>query len=113
MAAPTVAIIAPGAMGAAVGRRMVSKGCTVLTTLAGRSPASAARARAAGMQDAPLAEIARRAEWVLSILPPSAALAFAQSFRAADTESQSQPESQPESESDAWGKAAAACGLHV
>ncbi|KAI0371063.1 6-phosphogluconate dehydrogenase C-terminal domain-like protein [Pilatotrama ljubarskyi] len=81
--APTVAVIAPGAMGAAVGHRLTKSGCTVLTTLEGRSPATIERARAAGMQDATLADIARRAEWVLSILPPSAALAFAESLQKA------------------------------
>ena len=83
MAAPTIAIIAPGAMGAAVGHRMVRSGCRVLTSLEGRSPASVARAKAAGMEDASLPDIAARAEWVLSILPPSSALAFAESFKAA------------------------------
>ncbi|KAI0331019.1 6-phosphogluconate dehydrogenase C-terminal domain-like protein [Cubamyces sp. BRFM 1775] len=78
---PTFAVIAPGAMGAAVGHRLTKAGCTVLTNLDGRSPATIERARAAGMQDASLAEIADRSAWVLSILPPSAALAFAQSFR--------------------------------
>ncbi|KAH9895064.1 6-phosphogluconate dehydrogenase C-terminal domain-like protein [Cubamyces lactineus] len=84
---PTFAVIAPGAMGAAVGHRLTKAGCTVLTNLEGRSPATVGRARAAGMQDASLAEIADRAEWVLSILPPSAALAFAQSFRDAAAKS--------------------------
>ncbi|KAI0661262.1 6-phosphogluconate dehydrogenase C-terminal domain-like protein [Cubamyces menziesii] len=78
---PTFAVIAPGAMGAAVGHRLTKAGCTVLTNLEGRSPATVERARAAGMQDASLGEIAARAQWVLSILPPSAALEFAQSFR--------------------------------
>ncbi|KAH9858651.1 6-phosphogluconate dehydrogenase C-terminal domain-like protein [Lenzites betulinus] len=80
---PTIAVIAPGAMGAAVGHQFAKSGCIVLTTLAGRSPATVERARAAGMQDASLADIAQRAEWILSILPPSSALAFAESFRQA------------------------------
>ncbi|OBZ66588.1 hypothetical protein A0H81_13500 [Grifola frondosa] len=82
MSAPTLAIIAAGSMGAAVGRRLTTAGCTVLTNLDGRSAATRARAVAAKMQDAPLEEIARRARWVLSILPPSEALAFAGRFRA-------------------------------
>ncbi|KAL7281176.1 hypothetical protein ACG7TL_004484 [Trametes sanguinea] len=81
--APTIAVVAPGAMGAAVGHRFTKSGCTVLTTLQGRSLASVERARAAGMQDASLGEIAQRAQWVLSILPPSSALAFAQAFQKA------------------------------
>ncbi|OJT10729.1 hypothetical protein TRAPUB_12761 [Trametes pubescens] len=84
--APTIAVIAPGSMGAAVGHRFTKAGCTVLTTLVGRSPATIERARAAGMQDASLAEIATRAQWVLSILPPSSALAFAESFQKAYAE---------------------------
>lgn len=67
-------------MGAAVAHRFTKSGSTVLTTLAGRSPGTIERAKAAGMVDASLQEIAQRADWVLSILPPSAALAFAESF---------------------------------
>jgi len=73
---PTVAIIAPGNMGAGVGQRLVENGVTVLTALAGRSPASAARARTAGMtavEDRGLAE----ADFLLSIVPPGEALALA------------------------------------
>ena len=46
---PVVAIIAPGAMGAAVGKRLRAYRVRVLTSLAGRSEATAARAREAGM----------------------------------------------------------------
>ena len=81
MTLPIVAVVAPGAMGAAVGKRLVTAGLTVLTHLEGRSPASRKRAHDAGMQDASLADIARMASWVLSILPPSDALGFAQKFR--------------------------------
>jgi 3-hydroxyisobutyrate dehydrogenase-like beta-hydroxyacid dehydrogenase len=73
---PTVAIIAAGNMGAAVGRRLTENNVTVLTSLAGRSQASAARAREAGMnavEDARLAE----ADFLLSIVPPGEALALA------------------------------------
>ena len=49
---PTVAIIAPGNMGSAVGRRLTEHKVKVLTSLTGRSAASAARARTAGMQAA-------------------------------------------------------------
>ena len=45
-----VAIIAQGAMGAGMAHRLTSHGATVLTSLAGRSPASARRAAAAGMR---------------------------------------------------------------
>jgi 3-hydroxyisobutyrate dehydrogenase-like beta-hydroxyacid dehydrogenase len=75
----TVAIVAPGAMGAGIGRSLASCGVRVLTSLIGRSEASAARARAAGMIAASDEEIAA-ADFVLSILPPGDALALAQRF---------------------------------
>ncbi|KIP12856.1 hypothetical protein PHLGIDRAFT_137784 [Phlebiopsis gigantea 11061_1 CR5-6] len=83
MSPPTLAIVAAGAMGAAVGRRLTTAGLTVLTDLSGRSLASQKRAADAGMQDASLSQIAAQANWVLSILPPSEAYAFAERFRAA------------------------------
>jgi len=76
---PVVAVIAPGAMGAAVGKRLVENGLTVLTTLAGRSGETRARAKAAGMTAAKDEDIAR-ADFILSILPPGDALALAQRF---------------------------------
>lgn len=81
MSPPVLAIVAAGAMGAAVGHRLTSAGLTVLTSLAGRSAATTKRAADAGMQDASLTDIAARAHWVLSILPPSEAFAFAERFR--------------------------------
>jgi L-threonate 2-dehydrogenase len=77
--APVVTVIAAGAMGAAVGQRLTDHGVTVLTSLAGRSEATAARAAAAGMSAANDAEIAA-ADFVLSILPPGDALALALHF---------------------------------
>jgi L-threonate 2-dehydrogenase len=74
---PVVAIIAPGAMGAGVGKRLASHGVKVLTALAGRGEATVARAREAGMVAASEKEIAA-ADFVLSILPPGEALALAQ-----------------------------------
>jgi 3-hydroxyisobutyrate dehydrogenase-like beta-hydroxyacid dehydrogenase len=73
---PTVAIIAPGSMGSAVGARLTENKVKVLTSLAGRSAVSAARASAAGMAavaDAQLTE----ADFLLSIVPPGDALALA------------------------------------
>ena len=58
VAPPVVAIIAPGAMGAGVGKRLTDRGATVLTSLAGRSAATVARAKAAGMAAASDEEIA-------------------------------------------------------
>ena len=74
---PIVAVIAPGAMGAAVAGRLVENGVEVLTLLQGRSPASAARAKAAGMRGVDLAQLAE-ADIVLSIVPPGEAMALAQ-----------------------------------
>ena len=74
---PSVAIVAPGSMGAGVARRLTDHNVKVLTSLAGRSAASAKRAAAAGMQavdDRQLAE----ADFLLSIVPPGEALALAQ-----------------------------------
>ena len=74
---PTVAIIAPGAMGAAVGKRLADRGLKVLTSLAGRSQSTAARAAEAGMVAASDEEIAST-DLILSILPPGDALALAE-----------------------------------
>lgn len=74
---PVVAVIAAGGMGAAVGARLCENGVRVLTSLEGRSAASAARANAAGMIAASDPEIAA-ADIVLSIVPPGEALPLAQ-----------------------------------
>ena len=74
---PVVAVIAPGGMGAPVGARLVQRGATVLTDLEGRSPASVARAEAAGMKAATLAEVVE-ADLILSIVPPGEALGLAE-----------------------------------
>lgn len=74
---PTVAIIAPGNMGAGVGRRLTENRVTVLTSLAGRSEYSVKRAREAGMQ--PVEErVLAEADFLLSIVPPGDALRLAQ-----------------------------------
>ena len=72
-----VSIIAPGAMGAAVGHRLVQGGAEVRTVLAGRSEASAARAAAAGMLAVEPEGVAQ-SDIVLSIVPPGDALAVAE-----------------------------------
>jgi putative dehydrogenase len=74
---PTIAILAQGAMGAGIGRRLTQRGATVLTSLAGRSAASARRAAEAGMRDATPAELAG-ADMFLSVLPPAEARATAE-----------------------------------
>ncbi len=76
---PVVAIIAAGAMGAAVGKRLSDHGIRVLTSLAGRSRQTVARAHAADMAAASDEEIAS-ADFILSILPPGEALSLARRF---------------------------------
>ena len=76
---PVVAVIAPGAMGAAVGLRLVEHGVKVLTSLEGRSQATRSRAKATGMTATGDEEIAA-ADYILSILPPGDALALARRF---------------------------------
>ncbi len=73
---PTIAIVAPGAMGAGVASCLTAKGATVLTSLNGRSPESRQRAAAAGMRDVSDAELAE-ADFLLSIVPPADAVALA------------------------------------
>ena len=87
---PVVAVIAPGAMGAAVGRRLGDSGLKVLTSLGGRSAETAARAKAAGMVAASDDEIAA-CDFILSILPPGDALALAERFAPALTKSNAKP----------------------
>ena len=74
---PTVAIVAQGGMGSAVAARLAAHKVTVLTSLAGRSAASAKRAAAAGMRAVSDRELAE-ADFFLSIVPPGEALALAQ-----------------------------------
>jgi len=76
-----VAIIAPGAMGSAVGRRLSEHGARVLTSLTGRSISTIRRAEATGMIGADDDAIAQ-ADVILSILPPNEAFALAERFAA-------------------------------
>jgi 3-hydroxyisobutyrate dehydrogenase-like beta-hydroxyacid dehydrogenase len=75
----TIAIIGAGAMGSAVAQRLVGGGVHVITYLEGRSKQTVDRALAAGMKAVDLSEIAE-ANLVLSIVPPSTALAVATSL---------------------------------
>ena len=74
---PTLAILAPGAMGSAVAARLGEHGAQVRTSLQDRSDASKQRAAAAGMIAAGDAAIAN-ADIILSIVPPGEALALAE-----------------------------------
>lgn len=81
MDAPTVAILAPGDMGHAVGRVLREHGARVVTALAGRSPRTAALAAAAGIAD--LGDdraLVEEADMLLSILRPDRAIALAERF---------------------------------
>src|SRR6202161_2469377 len=77
---PVVAVIAPGMMGAAVGKRLADNGVKVLTSLKGGSAETAARAKAAGMAAVGDEEIAA-CDFILSILPPGDAVAVAERFQ--------------------------------
>ncbi|KAF7335159.1 Nad-binding phosphogluconate dehydrogenase-like protein [Mycena sanguinolenta] len=80
----TLAVVAPGAMGAAIAARLsASSAGTIFTNLDGRSEATIQRARASGMQHASWSEIALRAAYIYSIVPPKDALAIAESIIAA------------------------------
>ena len=88
--APTVAIIAPGTMGAGVAGRLTAHGVRVSTSLKDRSAASIARAKAAGMEDADDRALAQ-SDLVLSIVPPGDALALAQRLAPALTAANKKP----------------------
>jgi 3-hydroxyisobutyrate dehydrogenase-like beta-hydroxyacid dehydrogenase len=79
-AAPVVAVIGAGEMGAAVGQRLHKSGARVLTSLKGRGPQSVERVRQAGLEivddDDELG-----ADFVLSIVPPASAMEVARRFR--------------------------------
>jgi 3-hydroxyisobutyrate dehydrogenase-like beta-hydroxyacid dehydrogenase len=87
---PVVAVIAPGMMGAGVGRRLTDNGVKVLTSLTGRSPETLKRASAAGMTPATDEEIAA-SDFILSILPPGDAVALAQRLVPTLTSSNAKP----------------------
>jgi putative dehydrogenase len=87
---PVVAVIAPGMMGAAVGRRLTDHGLKVITALDGRSAETIARAKAAGMAAASDKEIAA-SDFILSIVPPGDAVALAQRLAPVLTASNSKP----------------------
>ena len=73
--AKIIGLLHPGEMGAAVGRGLAGQGHQVLWASEGRGPDTAARARAAGLTDAgTVAGLARRAEVIISVCPPHAAL---------------------------------------
>ncbi|MET9913579.1 DUF1932 domain-containing protein [Streptomyces sp. NPDC006476] len=71
---PTVGILHPGSMGAAVAACAATNAAAVLWCPAGRSPASAARAEKARLTSvATLPELLDRSDIVISLCPPAAA----------------------------------------
>lgn len=92
MSLPVIAILMPGDMGHGVGAALSDAGHTVLTCLAGRSEETRTLARRAGMQDTEtLSNLVGRADVILSILPPSAAVGLAKDVTAAMEETGSMP----------------------
>jgi len=80
----TIAILMPGDMGHAVGRVLRDHGQDVVTCLQGRSAHSRALAAEGGLRDIPeLTDLVRQCDMILSILPPAAALAQAETVAAA------------------------------
>jgi 3-hydroxyisobutyrate dehydrogenase-like beta-hydroxyacid dehydrogenase len=76
----TIGLLHPGEMGAALGRGLVDQGHTVLWVSPGRGPATAERAAAAGLTDAgTLNTLVEQAQVILSVCPPRAAQAVAES----------------------------------
>ncbi|MFH9425454.1 DUF1932 domain-containing protein [Streptomyces sp. NPDC017529] len=71
---PTVGILNPGSMGAAVAACAATQAAAVLWCAEGRSPASKARAEQAGLKSVPtLRELLDRSGIVISLCPPAAA----------------------------------------
>ncbi len=69
-----IGLLHPGDMGAAIGHQLRGRGHSVLWASAGRSPATVARAAAAGLADCgTVAELARRSQVIVSVCPPHAA----------------------------------------
>ncbi len=80
----TIGVIAMGEMGSATARRLRERGATVVTSLAGRSAASAARAERAGA--IPVStdeELVAQSGFILSIVPPGDAVALAERLKPA------------------------------
>ena len=84
MTIETVAILSPGDMGHAVGRSLAEHGLKIITCLAQRSERTRKLAAAAELEDvATLEALVEQADLILSIMPPSTALASASEVAAA------------------------------
>jgi 3-hydroxyisobutyrate dehydrogenase-like beta-hydroxyacid dehydrogenase len=74
----TIAILMPGDMGHAVGRSLITAGHDVICALDGRSDHSRKLASEGGLRDVgSIADVVAKADLILSILPPAAALELA------------------------------------
>ena len=84
MSAQTIAIMAPGNMGHAIGGHLVGQGLRVITNLEGRGADTRARAARAGIEDVGSdAALIHEADMMLSVLPPGNAVEFARRIAAA------------------------------
>ncbi|KAK7042126.1 Nad-binding phosphogluconate dehydrogenase-like protein [Favolaschia claudopus] len=91
ISAPTLAVLAPGAMGAAIAARLSASGAgTILTNLDGRSESTIHRAHTSNMQHASYEDIVQRASYIFSIVPPQEALTLAETIVSAYKSSGSQ-----------------------
>jgi 3-hydroxyisobutyrate dehydrogenase-like beta-hydroxyacid dehydrogenase len=80
-AAPIVGLLYPGEMGVAVAGLLGRRGVRVVTTLHDRGHITSLRCREAGLVDLPaLADVARQAHVVISLVPPDVAEAVAQAY---------------------------------
>lgn len=87
----TVGVVAPGAMGTALGACLVAGGHRALTTLAGRSPATAARARPVFADAGALDDLVAAVDVVLVVDPPGAARTAGEDLGAACTRTGARP----------------------
>jgi 3-hydroxyisobutyrate dehydrogenase-like beta-hydroxyacid dehydrogenase len=78
-----IAVIAPGEMGAGIGQRLHERGARVITSLAGRTAASAKRAERAGMIAVATDDEIVAADIVLSVVPPKDAAGLAARLKSA------------------------------
>jgi 3-hydroxyisobutyrate dehydrogenase-like beta-hydroxyacid dehydrogenase len=86
-----IAIVSMGEMGSGIAGLLVGNGAQVLTSLEGRSVASASRAEAAGVEVVDDLAMIEQAEILLSVVPPLAARATAVRFLPLIERSQSKP----------------------
>ncbi|PVZ11965.1 NAD(P)-dependent oxidoreductase [Actinomycetospora cinnamomea] len=87
----TVGVVAPGAMGVALASCLAAGGHRVLTSLDGRSPATAVRAHGVLEDAGRLDDLVTAAEVLLLVVPPGAARAAGDELAAACTRTGARP----------------------